>query len=68
MKRNSTDKKETQGTSSEFQEHSQNLLTEPMVKTFEIRFEEKPKENKICLAVANFENILRIRGWILASK
>ena len=44
IKRNSTDKKKTQDANSEFQEHSQNLRMEPVVETFEIKFEEKPTE------------------------
>ena len=68
VKRNSTDEKKTQDANSEFQEHSQNLQMEPTVKTFEIKFEEKPKENEICLAVANFGNILENRRRIPASK
>ena len=44
VKRNSTDEKKTQDANSEFQEHSQNLWMEPAVETFEIKFEEKPRE------------------------
>ena len=43
-KENSTDEKNTQDADSEFQEHSQNSWTESVVKTFEIKFEEKPRE------------------------
>ena len=39
-----TDEKNTQDADSEFQEHSQNLWTESAVKTFEIKFEEKPRD------------------------
>ena len=44
VKESSTDEKNTQDTDSEFQEHSQNLQKELAVKTFEIKFEEKPME------------------------
>ena len=44
VKENSRDEKNTQDTDSEFQEHSQNSRTESAVKTFEIKFEEKPME------------------------
>ena len=44
VKENSTDEKEAQDTDSEFPEHSQNSRTESAVKTFEMKFEEKPTE------------------------
>ena len=44
VKRNSGDEKKTQDANSEFQEHSQNSRTELAVKTFEVKFEEKPME------------------------
>ena len=44
VKENSTDEKNTQDADSEFQEHSQNSRTESAVKTFKIKFEEKPME------------------------
>ena len=44
VKENSTDEKKMQDADSEFPEHSQNLQTEMVVKTFEIKFEEKPRE------------------------
>ena len=44
VKRNSMDKKKMQDANSEFQEHSQNSLMEPLVETFEAKFEEKPTE------------------------
>ena len=44
VKRNSTDEMKTQDANSEFQEHSQNSRTESAVKTFEVKFEEKPME------------------------
>ena len=44
VKRNSTDKKKTKDTNSEFQEHSQNLQTELVIKAFEMKLEEKPTE------------------------
>ena len=50
VKRNSTDEKKTQDINSEFQEHSQNSRTESVVKTFEIKFEEKPREKQTLLS------------------
>ena len=44
VKGNSTDEKNTQDADSELQEHSQNSRTQSAVKTFEIKFEEKPSE------------------------
>ena len=44
VKENNTDEKEAQDVDSEFSEHSPNLWTEPGVKTFEIKFDEKPME------------------------
>ena len=44
VKGNSTDEKKMQDADSEFQEHSQNSWKELAVKTFEIKFEEKPRE------------------------
>ena len=41
---NSIEKKKTQDFNSEFSEHSQNSRMESAVKTFEIKFEEKPTE------------------------
>ena len=43
VKENSTDEKKMQDADSEFPEHSQNSRTESAVKTFEIKFEEKPR-------------------------
>ena len=43
VKENSTDEKKTQDADSKFPEHSQNSQTESAVKTFEIKFEEKPR-------------------------
>ena len=40
----SIEEKKAQDSYSEFSEHSQNSRTESAVKTFEIKFEEKPKE------------------------
>ena len=42
VKSNSTDEMKTKGANSKFQEHSHNSWTETVVKTFEIKFEEKP--------------------------
>ena len=44
VKENSTDGKKTQDADSKFPEHSQNSRTESAVKTFKIKFEEKPRE------------------------
>ena len=44
VKRNSTAEKKTQDANSKFQEHSQNSRMESVVKTFEVKFEEKPME------------------------
>ena len=62
VKRNSTDEKKTQDANSEFQEHSQNSRTEPAVKTFEIKFEEKPTEKRNLLSGSEFrEHSLELR-------
>ena len=50
VKESSTNKKKTQDADSEFPEHSQNLRTESAVKTFEIKFEEKPREKRTLLS------------------
>ena len=44
VKENSTDEKEAQDADSEFLEHSPNSRTESAIKTFEIKFDEKPTE------------------------
>ena len=49
-KENSTEEKKKQDTDSEFPEHSQNLHTEPAVKTFEMKFDKKPKETRSLLS------------------
>ena len=54
VKRNSTDEKKTQDANSKFQEHSQNLQTEPAIETFEIKFEEKPTEKRTLLSSSKF--------------
>ena len=54
VKRNSTEEKKMQDANSEFEEHSQNLLTESAVKTFEIKFEEKPTEKRTLLSGSKF--------------
>ena len=54
VKRNSTDEKKTQDANSEFQEHSQNSRTESAVKTFEVKFEEKPMEKRTLLSGSEF--------------
>ena len=48
------EEKKTQDVNSEFQEHSQNSRMEPAVKTFEIKFEEKPKEKRNLLSGSEF--------------
>ena len=50
VKESSTNKKKMQDADSEFPEHSQNLWTESAVKTFEIKFEEKPREKRTLLS------------------
>ena len=45
-----TDEKNTQDADSEFQEHSRNSRTESAVKTFEIKFDEKPTEKRTLLS------------------
>ena len=54
VKRNSTDEKKTQDANSEFEEHSQNSWTEPMVETFKIKFQEKPMEKQTPLTRSEF--------------
>ena len=49
-KENSIDEKEVQDTDIEFPEHSHNLQTESTVKTFEIKFDEKPTETRALLS------------------
>ena len=50
VKENSTDNKKAQDTDSEFLEHSHNSRTESAVKTFQIKFEEKPTETRTLLS------------------
>ena len=50
VKENNTDKKEAQDTESEFPEYSHNLRTESTVKTFEMKFQEKPTETRTLLS------------------
>ena len=50
VKENSTDDKKAQDFYSEFPEHSQNSWMESAVKTFEIKFEEKPMETRTLLS------------------
>ena len=50
IKENSTDKKKAQDTDSEFPEHSHNSRTESAVKTFELKFEEKPIKKQTLLS------------------
>ena len=54
VKRNSTDEKKTQDANTKFEEHSQNSQTESAVKTFEIKFEEKPREKRTLLSGSEF--------------
>ena len=46
----SIEEKKAQDSYSEFPEHSQNSQTESAVKTFEIKFEEKPTETRTLLS------------------
>ena len=50
VKENGTDEKEAQDTDSEFSEHSPYSRTESAVKTFEIKFDEKPTEKRTLLS------------------
>ena len=50
VKENNTDEKEAQDADSKFSEHSPNLWTESAVKTFEIKFNEKPMETRTLLS------------------
>ena len=50
VKENSTDEKKMQDADSKFPEHSQNSRMESAVKTFEIKFEEKPKGKRTLLS------------------
>ena len=50
VKENSTDEKETQGTDSEFAEHSQNSRTESAVNIFEMKIDEKRMETRTLLS------------------
>ena len=50
IKENSTDEKKVQDTDSEFPEHSHNSRTELAVKTFELKFEEKPIKKQTLLS------------------
>ena len=49
-KENSTDEREAQDTDSEFPEHSQNSQMESAVKTFKMKFDEKPTETQTLLS------------------
>ena len=63
VKRNSTEEKKTQDANSKFEEHSQNLWTESAVKTFEIKFEEKPMEKQTLLSGSKFREDSR-ESWM----
>ena len=54
VRKNSTEEKKMQDTNSEFQEHSQNSRMEPVVETFEIKFEEKPTKKQTLLSNSEF--------------
>ena len=54
VKRNSTEEKKMQDANSEFEEHSQNSRTESAIKTFEIKFQEKPTEKRVLLSGSKF--------------
>ena len=49
-KENTKDEKEKQGNDREFPEHSQNSRTESAVKTFEMKFDEKPTKTRTLLS------------------
>ena len=49
VKENNTDEKEAQDMDSEFPEHSQNSWTESAVRTFEMKFDERPMEKQTLL-------------------
>ena len=49
-KESSTEERNTQDVHSEFSEHSQNSRTKSVVKTFELKFEEKPREKRTLLS------------------
>ena len=51
---NSTDETKTQDANSKFQEHYHNSQTETAVKTFEIKFEEKPRGKQNLLSDSEF--------------
>ena len=50
VKETSTDEKKMQDFNSEFPEHSQNSQTESAVRTFEMKFDEKPMETRTLLS------------------
>ena len=50
VKENSTDEKEVRDIDSKFSEHSPNSQTELAVKTFELKFDEKPTETRTLLS------------------
>ena len=50
VKETSKDEKKTQDFNSEFPEHSQYSQTEPAVRTFEMKFDEKPTETRTLLS------------------
>ena len=54
VKESSTDEKNTQDADSEFPEHSQNSRMESAVKTFEIKFDEKPMTKRTLLSSSEF--------------
>ena len=54
VKENSTDKNKMQDADSEFPEHSQNSRTESAVKTFEMKFEEKPRGKRNLLSGSEY--------------
>ena len=54
VNKNSTDKNKMQDADSEFPEHSQNSRTESVVKTFEMKFEEKPRGERTLLSGSEY--------------
>ena len=64
---NSIEEKKAQDSYSEFSEHSQNSQMESAVKTFEIKFEEKPTERRTLLSGSEFREDsqkLRVRQCV----
>ena len=63
VKEISTDEKKTREAKSEFPEHSHNSQTESTVKTFEMKFEEKPTETRTLLSDSECRDDSR-KSWM----